>query len=165
MQLHSASFLIMVKALVNCSIAKSLAIIGERWSLLIIREAVMGSTRFDEFQARLGIARNILNARLVSLVKDGILEKQPSPNNARVYHYRLTEKGRDLLPILVSIMQWGDRWIHKEVGAPIVLRDRKTGKGVEILSVATANGDTIQLGDLVIIAGPGATPMMRKRLQ
>lgn len=155
----------MAKSLVNCSIARSLAIIGERWSLLIIREAVMGSTRFDEFQARLGIARNILNARLLSLVKDGILERQPSSNNARVHHYRLTAKGRDLLPILVSIMQWGDRWIHKDIGAPIVLRDRKSGADVEMLSVATAHGNPIQFDDLIITAGPGATPIMRKRLQ
>jgi DNA-binding HxlR family transcriptional regulator len=154
----------MPKSIVNCSIAKSLAIIGERWSLLIVREAVMGSTRFDEFQARLGIARNILNARLVSLVKDGILEKQVSPDNARVFHYRLTEKGRELLPVLVSIMQWGDRWVQKDIGAPIILRDRKSGAGIKTLGLSTRQGKAMTFDDVIIIAGPGATPTMRRRL-
>jgi DNA-binding HxlR family transcriptional regulator len=81
---------------VNCSIAAALGEIGERWSLLILREAVMGSTRFDEFQANLGIARNILTGRLASLVKHGVLTRQVSPENARIHHYRLTQKGRGL---------------------------------------------------------------------
>jgi DNA-binding HxlR family transcriptional regulator len=155
----------MSKSLVNCSIAKSLAVIGERWSLLIIREAVMGSTRFDEFQARLGIARNILNARLLALVKGGILDKQISTENARISHYRLTDKGRDLLPVLVSIMQWGDRWIHKDIGAPIVLLDRKSRKELTTLGLSTQKGKPVLFEDMVITAGPGATRIMKERFR
>jgi DNA-binding HxlR family transcriptional regulator len=149
---------------VNCSIAKSLGIFGERWSLLIIREAIMGSTRFDEFQARLGIARNILNTRLVKLVEAGILHKQLSTDNARVSHYRLSEKGRALLPVLASIMQWGDRWIHRDIGAPIILVDKKSGAAIQELALATAGGKPLSFNDIVVTPGPGATRIMRKRL-
>ena len=150
---------------VNCSIAKSLAVFGERWSLLIIREAVMGTTRFDEFQARLGIARNMLNTRLVNLVGDGILEKRASADNARIFHYLLTEKGKDLFPVLVSIMQWGDRWIHHDIGAPITLLDRKSGASINDIGLTSQRGKPLTLDDVVITPGPGATAVMRRRLQ
>jgi DNA-binding HxlR family transcriptional regulator len=155
----------MPKRAVNCSIAKSLAVIGERWSLLVIREAVMGTTRFDDFQARLGIARNILNTRLVNLVNDDILEKKASEHSARIFHYTLTAKGRDLLPVLVSIMQWGDRWIHKDIGAPIILRDKKSCQSISDVRLTSERGTPLTLDDIVITPGPGATSVMRRRLQ
>lgn len=151
----------MTSPAVNCSIARSLGVFGDRWSMLIIREAVMGSTRFDEFQARLGIARNILNARLVKLVEEGVLQRKPSPGNARIFHYRLTQKGKDLLPVLVSIMQWGDRWIHQDTGAPIVLVDRVSGARIQNLALATADGKHLTFDDVNVTLGPGATPVMR----
>jgi DNA-binding HxlR family transcriptional regulator len=149
---------------IRCSIAASLDVIGERWSLLIIREAVMGSRRFDEFHERIGVARNILASRLMMLVENGILLRSQSPENARIYLYTLTPKGRDLLPVLTSIMQWGDRWLHAKTGAPIVLTDRKTGSGILPLGLKTSKGIAVTMDDLVITAGPGATEAIRKRL-
>jgi HxlR-like helix-turn-helix len=88
----------------------------------------------------------------------------PSPDNARIYHYCLTSKGLELLPVLAALMQWGDRWIHNDIGAPIVLIDRKNHMPVRTLDVASQNGKALRFSDIKIIAGPGATPVMRKRL-
>jgi DNA-binding HxlR family transcriptional regulator len=149
---------------VRCSIAQALGEIGERWTLLIVREAVMGSTRFDEFHERLGVARNILADRLETLVAQGVMERQPSPDNARIHHYRLTDKGRDLLPVLAALMHWGDRWLHAQTGPPIVLVDRKTRHPIKTIAIATQGGKSLGAADVAITAGPGATPMMRARL-
>ncbi len=155
----------MSRADIRCSIAASLELIGERWSLLIIREAVMGSTRFDEFHERIGVARNILASRLVMFVQNGILSRTRSPENARIYRYVLTPKGRDLLPVLAAIMQWGDRWIHAKEGAPIVLTELQSGAKILPLCLETSAGTKVTLDNLTISAGPGATRAMRKRLE
>lgn len=149
---------------VNCSIAAALGEVGERWSLLIIREALMGSARFDEFHQRIGVARNILNDRLASLVKHGVMTRTRSPDNARIYHYTLTEKGLELLPVLIALMQWGDRWIHSGIGAPIVVIEKKTGKPIHKVQVFGRDGGSLAHGDVEIAAGPGATESMRQRL-
>ncbi len=149
---------------VRCSIAQALLEVGGRWSLLVIREAMMGSSRFDEFQARLGVARNILNDRLSGLVQDGILSRTPSPENSRIHYYRLTRKGEELLPVLAALMHWGDRWIHAKTGAPIVLMDRASGVAVQLTEVTKRDGTALKLRDIDITPGPGATAMMRKRL-
>jgi DNA-binding HxlR family transcriptional regulator len=150
---------------VNCSIQRALGEIGERWSLLIIREAVMGSTRFDEFHDRIGVARNILTDRLQTLVSNNILERKASPDNARVPLYTLTPKGLELWPVLVAIMQWGDHWIHQDIGAPILLLDRKSRKPLRQIELTTADGKSVSFTDVAITAGPGATSLMRRRLR
>jgi DNA-binding HxlR family transcriptional regulator len=149
---------------VNCSIQRALGEVGERWSLLIIREAMMGSTRFDEFHERLGIARNILTDRLTTLVTYDVLSRTQSPANARVHLYRLTPKGLALLPVLAAMMQWGDRWIHADIGAPIVLVDTTSGKPIREIVIAAKDGRPLSPDKIEITAGPGATPIMRKRL-
>jgi DNA-binding HxlR family transcriptional regulator len=149
---------------VNCSIAAALGEIGERWSLLIIREAVMGSSRFDEFHENLGVARNILSDRLSALVRHGVLLRTPSPGNARIHHYRLTRKGQDILPVLAALMHWGDTWINQSAGAPIVLVDRRTGEPIRKVSISAQDGSTLVRSDIEILAGPGATTLMRDRL-
>jgi DNA-binding HxlR family transcriptional regulator len=149
---------------INCSIARALGEVGERWSLLIVREAVMGSTRFDEFHGRLGIARNILNDRLSGLVRDGVMTRTPSPDNARIHHYRLTQKGLDLLPALAALMQWGDRWLHAEIGPPIILVDKHTREPVRTIALEAQAGEPLGRADIEILPGPGATPIMRERL-
>lgn len=93
-----------------CPIARALDVVGERWSLLILREAFMGLRRFNDFERRLGIARNILSARLKHLVERGVLSRQPSSEDARQVEYRLTAAGKALFPVLVSMAQWGTRW-------------------------------------------------------
>lgn len=93
----------------DCSIARALEVVGERWTLLILRESFLGTSRFDDFQHRLGIARNVLQARLEKLVAEGVIEREPYQERPVRYEYRLTQEGRDLLPVLVALLQWGDR--------------------------------------------------------
>jgi DNA-binding HxlR family transcriptional regulator len=149
---------------VRCSVQRALGDIGERWSLLIVREALMGSTRFDEFHERLGIARNILTDRLTTLVQAGVMTRSPSADNARIQHYRLTPKGLELLPVLAALMQWGDRWLHADVGPPVVLVDRETGTPVQPMAIRSQDGRALGAGEVGITAGPGATSVMRRRL-
>src|SRR5918998_127305 len=93
----------------NCSIAGTLELVGERWTLLIVRDAFLGIRRFDDFQRNLGIARNVLQSRLERLVEEGILKREPYQERPPRYEYRLTRKGVDLWPVLVALMGWGDR--------------------------------------------------------
>jgi DNA-binding HxlR family transcriptional regulator len=149
---------------INCSIALALNQVGEKWSLLIVREAIMGTTRFDEFQQHLGIARNILNDRLTTLIEIGVLNRTQSNENARIYNYCLTVKGQELLSVLAALMHWGDRWIHAAIGPPIVLLDKKTRKPIREMLLTAQDGRLLKSKDIDITAGPGATPRMRTRL-
>lgn len=111
----------------NCSISRALGVVGERWTLLIVREAFGGARRFDDFRRRLGIARNVLSARLNALVADGVLERVPAGDSGGRAEYRLTAKGRDLYPVLVALLGWGDRWLSDAAGPPLVLVHRACG--------------------------------------
>src|ERR1700754_1877665 len=93
----------------NCSIARALELVGERWSLLILREAFLGTRRFDEFQSRLGIARNVLQSRLERLTEGGLMRRVAYQQRPLRYEYRLSRKGVDLWPVVVALMKWGDR--------------------------------------------------------
>lgn len=94
----------------NCSVARTMEQIGERWTILILRDAFYGIRRFDDFQASLGVARNILTTRLNHLVDGGIMRKEQYQNNPPRHEYRLTEKGRDLIPVITTMLAWGNRW-------------------------------------------------------
>jgi DNA-binding HxlR family transcriptional regulator len=142
----------------NCSIARALDQIGEWWSLLIIRECTLGTTRFDEFQRRLGIARNVLTIRLNHLVEQGILEKVPVGESGRFFQYRLTRKGEELYPVLVALLQWGDRWIESQ---PIKLVEARTGKPVEPVRLIGKSGRALGFRDIRLVPGPGATDATR----
>jgi DNA-binding HxlR family transcriptional regulator len=138
----------------NCSIARSLDQVGEWWSLLIVRECALGTRRFDDFQRRLGIARNVLTARLNSLVEHGVLDKVPAEGSEKRNEYRLTAKGEDLYPVLVALMQWGDRWCGFD--APLRLVEHSTGQPIE--PVALRVGERrLGLRDVRLEPGPGAT--------
>ena len=102
----------------TCSVAQALEVVGEWWTLLVVRDAFLGVRRFDEFQSRLGVSRNILSERLEMLVRHGILEPVPYQEHPPRSEYRLTDKGRDLYPVIVTLRQWGDRWA--QAGAPPV---------------------------------------------
>jgi DNA-binding HxlR family transcriptional regulator len=102
----------------NCSIAGALEVIGERWSLLIVREVMLGVRRFDEIQADLGIARNVLQTRLTRLIEQGVLERRPYQERPLRHEYRLTDKGLDLWPAIVALMRWGDRYAARLARAP-----------------------------------------------
>jgi len=104
-----------------CSVARTLEVIGEWWTMLVIREAFNGVRRFDDFQGKLGIARNVLAARLQGLVDNEVLERRQYQDRPPRYEYRLTQKGRDLYPVLISMLNWGDRWMSGEAGPPLKL--------------------------------------------
>lgn len=140
----------------NCSIAKSLDEIGEWWSLLIVRECTQGICRFDDFQRELGIARNILSARLERLIELGIMERFPLEDRAGE-GYRLTEKGEDLYPVLVALLQWGDRWLAKDGKPPIALVENSTGAPIESIAVRGKGKGRLSFRDIRFALGPGAT--------
>jgi DNA-binding HxlR family transcriptional regulator len=114
----------------NCSIAATLQIVGEKWTLLVLREAFFGVTRFAEFHRALGCARNVLSARLKTLVEEGLLFQRPyrEPGSRIRHEYHLTEKGLDLFPVLVALMQWGDRWSADAAGPQVALSHRDCGQ-------------------------------------
>jgi DNA-binding HxlR family transcriptional regulator len=140
----------------NCSVAQCLEIVGEWWSLLIVRDAFLGVTRFDDFQARLGIARNILNQRLNHLVENGVLKRVPYQDHPPRSEYRLTDKGRDLWQVITAMRQWGDRWAAPE-GPPLKIRHTACGRVVKAVSVCSHCGEPLEARAVTAIPGPGAT--------
>ena len=131
----------------ECGIAAALEVVGERWSFLILRGAFNGLHHFEEYQATLGIARNILSNRLGRLVEHGILRRDPDPADRRRVAYRLTEKGRELLPVLISLRQWGERWVSGVPSNPVLV-DRASRQPVAPMEVRSADGRALSLGDL-----------------
>jgi DNA-binding HxlR family transcriptional regulator len=114
-----------------CSIARALELVGERWTLLILRDAFLGVRRFDDFQRSLGIARNVLNTRLQRLVEAGLLERHRYQERPERFEYRLTDMGVDLWPTIVSLMKWGDRHLAGDEGPPVLLRHRGCGGAID----------------------------------
>ena len=131
----------------ECGISAALEVVGERWSFLILRGAFNGLRPFEEFQTNLGIARNILSNRLGRLVEHGILRRDPDPADRRKVTYRLTEKGRDLLPVLLSLRQWGERWISGHPSNPVLV-DRYTRQPIAPMIVQAADGRPLSLRDM-----------------
>ena len=149
----------------NCALADSLNLIGEWWTILILRESFFGSRRFEDFQQHLGIARNILTSRLSTLCDNGILERVPVKQGAKRHEYRLTTMGRDLLTVIVALTQWGDRWLRQEQGAPVQFVERSSGEVIPEVRVRSKDGRQLKTRDLAMIPGPGATDDTRERLQ
>jgi DNA-binding HxlR family transcriptional regulator len=147
------------------SVGHVLDIIGEGWSILIVREAFLGTRRFEEFQGRLGIARNILTARLKKLCANRILDRVPVKEGAKRHEYVLTRKGKEMMPLLVALTQWGDRWVYGEGNEPVVFRDREHGEPIAEVRVYSARGDKLRPRDIMISAGPGATEETRERIR
>src|ERR1700674_3118054 len=112
---------------IDCSIAQALGVVGEWWTLLIIRDAFRGIRRFEDFQRDLGVARNVLTRRLNRLVDHGILERRLYQERPDRYEYRLTEKGLDLYGVIVGLMKWGDRWAVAQRGPPLTLTHKGCG--------------------------------------
>jgi DNA-binding HxlR family transcriptional regulator len=149
----------------NCSVANTLDLIGEGWTILILREAFFGSRRFEDFQKHLGIARNILTTRLHKLCDSGILERTPIKEGAKRHEYKLTPMGRDLYPIMIALTQWGDRWLQDSKGAPVKFIERATGEEIADVSILSKDGREIKARDLALIPGPGATDETVERLR
>lgn len=149
----------------NGSIAHILDMLGEGWSMLIIREAFFGTRRFEEFQHHLGIARNILASRLKKLCENGILERVPIKQGAKRHEYLLTSKGKDLLPLLIALTQWGDKWIYGEDNEPIIFLDRKKGQPISQIRVHAGDGRELRPREMMPTAGPGANDQAKARLK
>jgi len=111
----------------RCSVARTLSVIGDPWTLLILRDVFLGIRRFDDFQSRLDVTRHLLADRLKKLVKAGILRREPYQERPTRYEYRLTEKGRDLFPVLMALIKWGDRWMAGPDGPPLEIVHRACG--------------------------------------
>ena len=139
----------------HCSVAQCLEVVGEWWSLLIVRDAFLGVTRFDEFAERLGISRNVLNQRLGRLVEMGIFDRVPYCERPPRFEYRLTDKGRDLWPVITAMRQWGDRWAAPD-GPPVRIVHRGCGQVTDVLTVCRACGEPMGAGDVQEVRGPGA---------
>jgi DNA-binding HxlR family transcriptional regulator len=143
----------------TCSVARTLEIIGERWTFLLLREAFMGVRRFEEFQRNTGVARNILSARLRRLVERGILQRRQYQDRPPRFEYRLTEEGLDLYPALVALMQWGDRYAAHPGGPPLALEHKGCGKDSTPHLVCSECGEPIDARDMWAKPGPGAVLM------
>ena len=138
------------EAALHCPLPAAVELIGEKWTFLILRGALNGLQHFEEFQAGLGIARNILSDRLGKLVCGGILERSPDMSDKRKVIYALTDKGQALLPVFLALRQWGEDW---GLGAaPVVLADRLTERPIRRICVQAEDGRALELGDLVWLA-------------
>jgi len=140
----------------NCSIARTLAVLGERWTLLVLRQSFLGVKRFDDFQTGMGVARNTLTDRLNRLVAEGVLERRLYQEHPPRHEYRLTEKGRDLYPVLVTLMQWGDRYNAPPAGPPVVLEHRSCGHETDPRLTCSHCGEVIDPREMRPLPGPGA---------
>jgi DNA-binding HxlR family transcriptional regulator len=141
-----------------CSIAGALEVVGERWSLLIVRDVFLGLRRFDQIQANLGIARNVLQARLTRLIEQGVLERRLYQERPERYEYLLTEKGLGLWPALVALMQWGDSYAAPPAGPAVVIEHRGCGGAVDQHRSCEACGARVSVRQARALPGPGAGP-------
>ena len=137
-----------------CSVASTLEVIGERWTMHILREAFLGVRRFDDFRRNIGVARNILSDRLTTLVDEGILRRELYNEHPPRYEYRLTRKGIDLHGILIELMKWGNRWSPNADGPALVLRHRDCGHVVEPVLSCPDCGELIHPWNLDALPGP-----------
>ena len=133
--------------LTECALPAALEAVGERWSFLILRGVFNGLHHFEEFQSTLGIARNILSNRLGRLVENEILEREPDPADRRKVAYRLTQKGRELLPVLIALRQWGERWVSGVPSNPVLV-DRDSRLPVAPMAVRAIDGRPLSLSEL-----------------
>ncbi len=141
----------------NCSIARALELVGERWTILVLRDIFLGLRRFDDLQRNLGIARNVLATRLERLVGEGILEKVPYQERPLRYEYLLSDKGLDLWPVVVELLQWGDRYAAPTAGPPILIRHKGCGGLLGERRICSDCGQPLSMRDVRAEPGPGAS--------
>lgn len=138
-----------------CSIARTLDVIGEPWSPLVLRDVWVGLSRFDQIQADLGISRKVLTERLAHLVDEGVLERRPYDNRPR-HEYVLTEKGTELIDLLMVMAGWGDRWKAGTAGPPVLYRHHACGRIGKVDLRCNHCGEPMHAADVDVLAGPGA---------
>ncbi len=142
----------------NCPIKGTLDVVGEKWTLLVLREAFYGARRFEQFHDRVGCARNLLSERLATLVEHEILVREPyrEPGQRQRHEYRLTDKGLELFTVLVALMRWGDRWTAGPDGPPVELQHRGCGEPLEAIVRCNAGHQPLGARDSLPAPGPGA---------
>jgi DNA-binding HxlR family transcriptional regulator len=140
-----------------CSLARTLEVLGERWTLLIVRDALLGLTRFDDLLRSLGVARNILTDRLRRLVDAGVLERVEYQQRPPRSEYRLTPMGRELSVALVALMHWGDRHLADAAGPPRLTRHKECGGSIDVKLMCRECGETVDGPGLEVVRGPGLT--------
>ncbi len=141
----------------RCSVAQALEILGDWWTLLVVREAFLGARRFADFEARLDISKNVLTARLAHLVDHGVFARVDAGVHGTRYEYALTAMGKDLATVMTALRQWGDRWIYGEGAEPLLVIDRRTGRPVPRLRIVGEDGAPLRTRDMEVKPGPGLT--------
>ena len=147
----------------NCSIARTLAFLGERWTVLILRELFVGRRRFDEIQRELGVASNVLSERLSTLLDERIVERRRYSEHPERHEYRLTDKGRDLQPVMLELMRWGARHKAPPKGPMRVIVHTECGHEVEPVQTCSHCGGELDQHNVRVPLGPGATRDQRRR--
>ena len=143
--------------LAACSIARTLDVIGEPWSPLILRDVWVGMNRFDQLQADLGISRKVLTERLNHLVDQGVLERRPYDRRPR-FEYHLTVRGAELVEMLMVMVAWGDKWLAGDAGPPVLYRHHACGEISSVELRCAHCGEPMQPSDVELLPGPGAAP-------
>jgi DNA-binding HxlR family transcriptional regulator len=143
-----------------CSIARSADIMGDWWMVLIMREAFFGTTRFSEFQQTLTIGRNILTERLNRLVEEGVFERRAYSETPPRHDYLMTEKGRDFFAVIMAFAKWGDKWLDKGKGPPLLFRHTDCGATTQGMLVCTECGEPLDSSNVTGLPGPGLPPLM-----
>lgn len=146
-----------------CSIARTVDLLGDAWTPLVLREAFYGIGRFDDFQQSLGIARNTLTDRLRTLVDEGLLDKRLYQSEPRRYEYVLTEKGQDFFGVLAALSRWGDRWLAGEEGAPVTFHHESCGHDTHAEVVCAGCGEPLRSEDTSMRLGPGYPERLKSR--
>jgi DNA-binding HxlR family transcriptional regulator len=149
----------------NCSVARPLSFLGERWALLVLRDLFLGRRRFEEFQDSLGLASNVLSQRLATLVEEGIVERRRYSEHPQRFEYRLTEKGRDLQPVLLALLAWGDRYTAGPEGVPLETVHDECGHVFHMVTTCSECGGEVHPGNVHNRPGPGATDEQRHRAE
>ena len=144
-----------------CSIARTLSVMGDRWTMLILRNCFMGTRRFDDFQAHLGVTRHVLSERLKRLVEHGILVKTPYVDRQERFEYRLTDKGLELYPILLSMANWADKWMDQGAGAPMLYQHTSCGKIFKPVLICSECGEPIAAKQVRVQPSPAYVEAMQ----
>jgi DNA-binding HxlR family transcriptional regulator len=147
----------------NCSVAQALEVLGDWWTLLVVREAFVGVRRFADFEANLEISKNILSARLEHLVAHGVLARVDAGVHGTRYEYELTRMGKDLATVMTALREWGDRWIYGEGREPLLALDRRSGRRIPRLRILDNEGRPLAGRDIALAPGPGASRRTRAR--
>ncbi len=147
----------------NCSVARALGVLGDGWTLLLLREAFLGTRRFADFERELGVAKNVLTQRLSHLVERGVLQRVDAGTHGTRYEYELTPRGKDLAAVMTALRQWGDRWLSGPGNEPLLAIDRRTGRPIPRVRLIDEEGRPLRARDLELRPGPGASAATRAR--